>query len=326
MRLRILFAGFVAWSVAYPAMAANKPAQPATVSYGTITLPAGYTGYWGPGLWNLNIGTVTVSYTLDLHGAPNVAYTNDYSMAGYVGLLFPNSPNNGARMSGFLVDWARSGEQFPTYPRPDPQTQNLDDKFNLQRFPNSGSWDEQMYDVNCASNTVGPPAFNPWANYGIWFDRDGVDPYQAAGWGMVNGGTYNTKGVYDVRLAFRKASASQGTACPVFFPTLANPSDPSGFGIRTGFYNPNFHSGAPDFFPAGISFDTDETKMATMQVRLSGASGPGTIIVKNLIVSGYLDADSGKGLCKDGGWKSLFVNPTFKNQGQCVSYFMSTNP
>ena len=31
-------------------------------------------------------------------------------------------------------------------------------------------------------------------NYGIWFDRDGVDAGTAASWGQVNGDTYNTGG------------------------------------------------------------------------------------------------------------------------------------
>ena len=50
------------------------------------------------------------------------------------------------------------------------QPWSLDDKFNLQRFPNPGSWGEAMYDVKCNTNEV-VSAFGSGNNYGIWFDR-----------------------------------------------------------------------------------------------------------------------------------------------------------
>jgi hypothetical protein len=37
--------------------------------------------------------------------------------------------------------------------------------------------------------------FGTYDSYGIWYDRDGVDPSQALSWGAVNGGTYNTQGI-----------------------------------------------------------------------------------------------------------------------------------
>ncbi|MFH1141990.1 MAG: hypothetical protein V1724_10120, partial [Chloroflexota bacterium] len=232
--------------------------MPVTRSYGDIALPATGGTFWQPDIWDLNAGPVTVRYTLDLSGAPNVANTNDYSQMGLVGLF---SGGSGARMGGFLADWDNPGVKFPTYPDV-PNNQDLDDKFNMQRFPNPGSWDEAMYDVNFATEppTIGLPGFNPGSNYGIWFDRDGVDPWQANGWGMVNGGTYNTLGIYDVQLTFSKFSPTKATAYPRFFPNLVNPWDPTGKGIGTGFYKA-WKSTGPDYYPTGISFDANEAKM-----------------------------------------------------------------
>lgn len=273
-----------------------------TINYGDITLPFGGGFFLMPQMWDLNACNVTVSYTLDLSGAPNVAYTGNYGQSGYVGLVYPGSPWAGAWMSGFLCDWDKPVFEFPTYPDKD-NTQDLDDKFNMQRSPNPGSWSETMYDVYCENNTVVSPAFGSWSNYGIWFDRDGVDPWQdddpttpppkgsLVPWGVVNGGTYNTSGIYEVQLTYRKASSTKGTACPLFFPSIVNDDAPGGYGIPTGFNRiPESDPTYPGYydFPAGISFDTDETKMANMQVFVSGNPGIGTIIVRDLTVTGCL--------------------------------------
>ena len=271
---------------------------PVTKNYGDFTLPPGGGTFWLPDVWDLNRCDVTISYRLDLSGAPNVAYTGNYGQAANVGLLSFTTPTAGGRMSGFLADWDNAGVEFPTFPDK-PKLQDLDDKFNMQRFPNPGSWSETMYDVYCATDTIAASPFGSWNNYGIWFDRDGVDPWQDADpstplpggsgvpWGSVEGGTYNTGGIYDVQLTFHKNSPTKGTACPLMFPGLANPVAAGGYGIPTGF-NPSSPGPGYDDFPAGISFDTDVTRMGTMQVVVQGASGNGTIVVKDLTVTGCL--------------------------------------
>jgi len=268
-----------------PAMPSGATVGPVTKTYPDITLPASLASFTMPDIWDLNAGPVTIRYTLDLSGAPNVAYDWNWNNMGIVGLF---SGGSGVRMCGFLSDWENRLSQFPTYPDY-PGTQDLDDKFNMQRFPSPGSYDEQMYNVNFATDppTIGLPGFNPWANYGIWFDRDGVDQWQAQGWGMVNGGTYNTNGVYGVELKFTKSSATRGIVGARMFPDLANSWDPTGFGIGTGFYI-TWKSTGPDYYPTGISFDTDVTKMGSMKVYVQGSSDGGTIVVKNLTVTGYL--------------------------------------
>jgi len=253
-----------------------------------------------PGSWNLNAGELIITYGLDLAGAPNIANSGNWGQMGIVGIF--NSDWAGARMCGFLCDWSNSGTLFPTYPDIN-NNLDLDDKFNMQRFPNPGSWDEAMYDVLCNGSPIG--TFNPWANYGVWFDRDGVDPWQPFMWGMVNGGTYNTNGVYNVELTYKKQYPTSAYVCARFFPDLLNPlnqSDPNDdiYGIPTGFFEAGWKSTGPEKFPAGISFQTSETGMADFYVYIEGYPSPGAIIVKDLAVEGYLNLE--EGMATGGGW------------------------
>jgi hypothetical protein len=259
---------------------ANGTTGPVTKDYGDYSLSTS-PGYQF-GTWNLNKGPVTITYTLDLSGAPNVGGTN-----GQVGLLYWSGGAEvaGALMTGYLNDVDNPGTEFPTFPDK-PNTLDLDDKFNLQRFPNPGSWSETQYDVVFGSTiTKYASPIGSGDNYGIWFDRDGVDPYQASGWGAVDGGTYNTGGIYKVQLTFSKLNTTTGVVQPVFFPELANDDAPDGYGVPTGF--DRLSGGGYDYFPAGISFATDETKMAAMRVLVQGNPGNGTIVVKDLEVTGY---------------------------------------
>lgn len=255
-----------------------------TKVYGDFTLPAG--GYL-PETWDLNDGPITVSYTLDLTGAPNVAYTGSYGQNGQVGLIWWNGGPSvaGALMTGFLADWDNAGTLFPTFPDKD-GSQDIDDKFNLQHFPDPGTWDEAQYDVVFGSpTTVYADPIGSYSNYGIWFDRDGVDPWQATYWGMVDGGTYNTGGIYHVQLTFAKFDADTGIVQPLFFTDVPNDDAPGGYGVPTGF---NLLSGGGcQYFPAGISFQADETKMAAMRVLVQGSPGAGSIVVRDLTVIGH---------------------------------------
>lgn len=275
-----------------------------TMYYGDVSLDGNW--HWTPGTWDLTCDEVIVRYTLDLSGAPNIAFTGEWGQAGYVGLVNP-ADSSGAWMSGFLYDGDNSGTEFPTYPDIDDNL-DMDDKFNMQRMPYPGSWSESMYDVYCETSVVADVPFGSGNNYGIWFDRDGVDLWQPNMWGMVDGGTYNTLGEYQVEIVYNPSSndpTAKGTACPKFFPDLLNPLNQSItsddiYGVPTGFYSAGWTPTGPDIFPAGISFDTDATKMASMQVFVSGNPGNGEIVVRNLTVTGCLNLEKGTGT--GGGW------------------------
>ena len=297
---------------------AGAASGPTTIYYGDITVDGGF--HWMLGSWDLTAGPVIVSYELDLTQAPNNAcnYWNTWSTnpdplcqtvnhwsAANVGLVWPGSPWAGAWMGGFLSDGDNPNGlvMFPMFPDND-GSQDLDDKFNMARSPNPGYYDERYYGVDCTSKAVQPEVGVPtaWSNYGIWFDRDGVDQWQATMWGMVNGGTYNTGGVYHVQIKYEKASnylTSKGTACAMLFPNLTNSDAPGGYGIPTGFGA--LAGGGYQYFPYGISFDTDEARMADMRVFVSGDVYPGgMIVVRNLTVTGYLNLE--EGTATGGGW------------------------
>lgn len=121
---------------------------------------------------------------------------------------------------------------------PDPEgspTLDIDDKLILQKAGGHGE-----ADYNLPST---PP--NPGANHAVWFDRDGVDQWQALMWGAIDGVTYNTGGTYDVVITLHADTATSGTA----YMTIN--------GEPQGFYVPNWHPGPADLMPAGMTFTGD---------------------------------------------------------------------
>lgn len=269
-----------------------------TLYYGDFTLDGSWN--WLPGIWDLTQGEVVIEYTADLTGAPNVAYTGDYGQAAYVG-FFNKANFSGALMSGFLADGDNPDTEFPSYPDKD-GIQDLDDKFNAQRFPNPGTYSELMYDVLCSTNAVQSSAIGSYDNYGIWFDRDGVDQWQDDAWGAVDNGTYNTEGTYPVKLRYRIASNQPGTGtmCPTHAPGEPRTNDPAGgFGVPTGFDRQSDGSYAD--YPAGISWTpSDPTELSQMQGLVFGNVGNGTIVVENVRITGYLVLQTGT--ATGGGW------------------------
>ncbi len=88
---------------------------------------------------------------------------------------------------------------------PDPEgspTQDLDDKLILQRVGGHGEADYNLPSI--------PP--NPFANHRLWFDRDGVDQWQAQNPLAIDGGTYNTDGTYEIVITIAATSKTEGTA------------------------------------------------------------------------------------------------------------------
>jgi hypothetical protein len=128
---------------------------------------------------------------------------------------------------------------------------DIDDKLILQKAGGQGEGDYNL--------PLTPP--NPWANHAVWFDRDGVDEWQAMMWGAIDGVTYNTGGTYDVVITLHADDATSGTA----YMTIN--------GEPQGFYVPNWHSDPADLMPAGMTFTGD---MKQLQV-FYGLYGNGAI-------------------------------------------------
>ena len=128
---------------------------------------------------------------------------------------------------------------------PSPGGLSLHDKFNLGA---SGGRGEGDYDCLVPNTVVAP--FGSGNNYGIWFDRDTLDPWQSVSPGAVDGGTFNTLGIYHVIITYHAINAGLGS----MFATIN--------GIQAGFYaSPPDWIFPPDYYPAGISFKGNMSRM-----------------------------------------------------------------
>jgi hypothetical protein len=208
----------------------------------------------GTGPWDLTQCDLVLSFTLDVSGYTPPKWTTFWTE---VGLMGPGPWGTAAQ--GCMA----SGSELAI--ETDPNNQDLDDHFLLMA---PYRYNELTYDVD-ASGTVGSP-LGSTHNYGIWFDRDGVDSYQAGMWGMVDGGTYNTSGVYNVAVTYHAVNPNLGT----MFATIN--------GVQQGFYTQTPYSGRPpDIYPAGKSIVGDLTSL-----RVYANVGPGAAEVSNLTATG----------------------------------------
>jgi len=244
----VLLAAILSTTVA---TALPVPPGPVTVNFGTISRP-GYV--WPPGAanrWNLTACDLTVNYRLAMATYRPPLGTTLWTSVGV---------GNGMDPRG----WMSSGAPYAA--QAIPGSLDRDDKLNLGA---PGRLDEWSYDATGPGTIVGSPIGSPGDNYGIWFDRTGVDATQRLMWGMVNRATYNTGGNYAVEVVFHAVSAGQGT----MFARVN--------GVTPGFYAGPWVNGPPAFSPVGKSFTGDMTNLrvfAAVQgsgVRLANWTGRG---------------------------------------------------
>jgi len=231
---------------AMPALASG----PVTKNYGNITQNGWLWLDTAGDEWDLTQCDLRLSYTLDMSGYAPPMWQTAWTSVG---------------VGGGSWGWMSSGA--PAAAQTNPDSQDLDDKLNLGA-PNR--YDESSYDALAPEIIVPPPIGNPWANYGVWFDRDGYDPHQALMWSAVDGGTYNTGGVYNVVVTYHAIDSSQGT----MFATVN--------GIQTGFYD-TWKNAQPDYYPVGKSISGDLTHLLVFASVLGQS-----VKVYNLTVTGCL--------------------------------------
>ena len=241
----------------------------------TLALDAGADWSWKVAagnfadVWDLTQGNLTISFTLDLTGLNGTRYENHaYTQFGIRDMSTGANWHGGSVPGGQGV-WATTDHQWIVNAlAPHPDSQGLHDKLILQRTGGNGEGDYNLY-KNAGVDTPFTPA-DPFANYGVWFDRDGVDQWQSAAEGAVDGGTFNTLGVYDIVLTLTATSDTTGTA----YMTIN--------GIQQGFdgYNPT-----SSVYPAGMTFSGD---LKNMQVfyNIGGWTGPDTATFSNIEVTG----------------------------------------
>jgi hypothetical protein len=140
---------------------------------------------------------------------------------------------------------------------PDPPgapTLDLDDKLILQRRGGQG---EGAYNLPSV-----PP--NPWANHRVWWDRDGVDPWQ-------NDETANTGGIYHVEITLHATSDTSGKA----YMTIE--------GLAQGFETDG-NWNTVELTPAGMTF-TGDMKHLQVFYGLFGYGAVHSVSFKNITVT-----------------------------------------
>jgi Bacterial Ig-like domain (group 3) len=231
----------------------------ATRDYGTITLQN-----WGTRgfdeVWDLTEGDLTLSYELDM---------SNITTAGWavveVGLREVGAPNLDPNNQG---GWLQSNYVYGTS-----NPGNLNDNDN--HFLSKHGWLEQKYDA-VKDGTGNISLITPyWSgdNHGFWFDRDGVNTYQASLWDMSSGGVYNTAGVYDIVVTYKALDETTG----VMFATIN--------GVQQGLYVGGWKNAPPELYPAGRTFVGN---MKKMQVFAGRGGGGGDVTISGIQVDGPL--------------------------------------
>lgn len=247
-----------------PALASG----PTTENYGDVTLSGGFQAGHFSEWWDLTAGDLVLSFTYDANGL-----VDDFGGSAHawseLGMRSPCygdfNPTWMAEGAGvwFTSDYDWAANTFDPDP-PGSPTQDMDDKMILQK---GGGQGEGNYNL-----PLSPP--NPWANHAVWFDRDGVDQWQAQMWGAIDGVTYNTGGTYDIVITLQATSDTTGKA----YMTVN--------GEPQGFYDPNWHPGPADLRPAGMTF-TGDMKHLRVFYGLYGYGATHTVVFEDITVEGY---------------------------------------
>jgi hypothetical protein len=239
-----------------------------TVNYGDLSLNPGYQATSFADKWDLTKGDLTLTYSVDLSavGQP-AAYATSYTEVGIRQTGSDNfNPGPYNIYQGGEGGWMTSLVGNLT---PSPGTLSLMDKHNLAA---SGERSEGDYDAT-APGTIGSK-IGAKVTYGIWFDRDTVDSYQATYWGSSDGKTYNTRGKYDIVITYHAVDATMGT----MFATVN--------GIKTGFYSSGWKNAEPETYPRGLSFKGDMTDMQVFAGLWAPSGVTGAVAVEHIVVVG----------------------------------------
>lgn len=247
MKKRLVLCLLIFAFLAVPASASG----PVTRQYGDKTLSNWSSGHWAE-VWDLTQCDLTLSYTLNMSGITSAGWA-----VTEVGLRQTGAPNLDPNGQG---GWMQSNYVLGAS---NPNTLNNNDMHLLSKH----GWSEQVYDAEDADTLVAPYWSN--ANHGFWFDRDGVDQWQAQQWGMA--GVYNTGGIYDIVITYHALNANQAT----MFATVN--------GVQQGLYVGGYKNAEPEFYPAGRSFTGN---MASMQVFYGRGGGGGSVVLSGIQVTG----------------------------------------
>jgi len=192
---RIIFSIFALFLIlgTTPALGGN----PITQNYPDVNLSGGFQSGHFSDWWDLTAGDLVLSFTYDANGLVDDFGGNAHAWAEFgvrsacYGDFNPTWQVEGAGVwIATDYDWTANTFDPDVTPNLD-----LDDKLILQK---AGGVGEGAYDLPST-----PPA--PGNNHRVWWDRDGVDPWQ-------NPATANTGGIYQIIIKLHATSATTGTA------------------------------------------------------------------------------------------------------------------
>jgi hypothetical protein len=232
------------------------------MAYGDVTLSGGFpTGHF-PEWWDLTAGDLVLSFTYDATGlVDSETYQwQDHAWAE-LGVRSPcygdfnPTEGSGVWLATDYDEW-QTLNTFDPDP-PGAPTLDLDDKLILQKAGGHGEGDYNL--------PATPP--NPGANHRVWWDRDGVDPWQ-------NDETANTGGIYNIEITLHATSDTAGTA----YMTVN--------GLAQGFETDG-NWNTIELTPAGMTFTGD---MEHLQVfyGLYGYGATHTVVFGDITVNGHL--------------------------------------
>lgn len=230
---------------------ALAPAAPVTINYGDFGI---FDDFSGPDEFDLTQCDIVVTYTLDMNAyvpSPGTEYSS-------VGLV-----------SSSAIGYLASGAPFAAVT--DPNNWDVDDKLVLSA---PLRLDEDTYDAIGPATVIGAPIGNPAASFGIYFDRDGVSPAEAAAWPGpgLDGVTFNTAGFYQVEITYIALSATEA----VMFAKIN--------GLPQGIYAVSPFDGQPEYYPVGKTMNSgDITRLKVF----NALRGPG-VAITDLTVTGCL--------------------------------------
>lgn len=261
---------------------------PTTLYYGNVTLSGGFVSSHFPQVWDLACCDLVVSFTYDANGLVDDAGAHAWAELGIrqvgYGDFNPTWLVEGAGV-WLATDYDWTVNTFAPDP-PGSPTLDLDDKLILQKGGGCGEggyWDGTQWTGGYNLPDVSPA---PWNNHRIWFDRDGVDQWQAQNPLAVDGGTYNTGGTYDVVITLHADSDTSGTA----YMTIN--------GLNQGFETDGNWS-TMELSPAGMTFTGDMTQMQVFY-GLYGYGVTHGVEFRDITVTGCLVLE--EGMATGGGW------------------------
>ena len=248
-----------------------------TINYGDISLSSNGTTQSGhfSDLWDLTLGDIVITFTYDANGLVDDfgGGAHAWAQLGIRAYSYEGC-NGGVGYGDFNPTWAVEGAgvwlatdydwAVNTFNPDVVPNLDLDDKLILQKAGGNGEGDYNLPSVPLV----------PGDNHRIWWDRDGVDPWQ-------NPETANTGGIYQIVMTFHATSATTGEA----YMTIR--------GLAQGFETDG-NWNTIELTPAGMTFTFPAGTFMQVFYGLYGYGATHSMAFNDIIVTGSPPAVGGE--------------------------------